>query len=175
MPHPSRWLVTVNFLFDSIICYGEGMAGQRDDLGPVWARMMSLFKDRRDAMFGLLTQHGLTPPHAHAIHVLQHGPTRMRDLAEQMTCDASYITAIVDKLEERGLAERRPGATDRRVKEIALTPAGVALAAEVADVMTAAPAEFDRLTRAERATLAALLAKVVPDPVSDPMAFPARR
>lgn len=136
---------------------------------------MVLFTDRRDTMFELLAQHGLTPPHAHAIHVLHHGPTRMRDLADRMTCDASYITAIVDKLEERGLAERRAGTTDRRVKEIGLTAAGSDLADRMTNIMTAPPPAFDRLTIAERATLAALLAKVAPDPVGDPMAFPARR
>lgn len=148
--------------------------GLDDPLGETWARMMSLFVDRRDAMFRLLAEHELTPPHAHALGMLRDGPQRMRDLAEHMSCDASYITAVVDRLEERGLAERRASAADRRAKEIALTPAGDRLATEIADTMRAVPAAFARLSRAERTTLAGLLAKAVPAPTGDPFTPPRR-
>jgi DNA-binding MarR family transcriptional regulator len=47
------------------------------------------------------------------------------------------ITLIVDQLEKRGLARRRPHPTDRRVSLAALTPAGRALTREA----TAALAE----------------------------------
>ena len=36
-------------------------------------------------------------------------PAPMRDLADQLTCDRSYITSLADQLEERGLVERIPG------------------------------------------------------------------
>ena len=88
---------------------------------------------------------------------------RMSDMAARMTCDASYITSVVDRLEQTGLAERRTSPTDRRVKEIALTPAGERVASEVRHTMTAPPAAIERLSVAERRTLAALMAKVVPD------------
>lgn len=42
----------------------------------------------------------------------------------------SRMVAIVDELEGRGLLERRPHATDRRVRELHLTDAGRALMAE---------------------------------------------
>jgi DNA-binding MarR family transcriptional regulator len=45
----------------------------------------------------------------------------MRSLAESLHCDASYMTDLVDKLEQRGMIERRSSAEDRRVKLIALT------------------------------------------------------
>ena len=139
--------------------------------------MMSLFVDRRDAMFALMHAHGITPPHGHALSLLQSGPRRMRDLADHMTCDASYITAIIDRLEEAGLVERQALPTDRRVKEIALTAAGSALSAGINEIMTSPPAAFDRVSAGERAELAALLTKVVPeiDPAADPFKFPARR
>jgi DNA-binding MarR family transcriptional regulator len=124
--------------------------------------MLTLFFTKRDAMFSTLHEYGLTPPHAHALSVLASGPTRMRDLAEGMACDASYITGIVDRLEEVGLAERRPGIVDRRVKEIALTDRGIEAAARIGSTMSSAPVEFDTLSPAERHTLAKLLAKAVP-------------
>jgi DNA-binding MarR family transcriptional regulator len=139
-----------------------GSAPQPDDLTDAWSRMLTLFVAKRDAMFATLRDYKLTPPHAHALSVLAAGPTRMRDLADRMVCDASYITAVVDRLEEVGMAERRPSATDRRVKEIALTERGVEASIRIGSTMSSAPAEFQALSKAERRALAALLSKVVP-------------
>lgn len=53
-----------------------------------------------------------------------HGPTPMRRLAERMNCEASNLTGLVDRLETRGLVERRPDPADRRVRLLALTDEG---------------------------------------------------
>ena len=50
----------------------------------------------------------------------------MRALAGTLCCDASLATWLVDRLEERGLAERRTPPNDRRVKTVVLTPLGIA-------------------------------------------------
>jgi DNA-binding MarR family transcriptional regulator len=141
-----------------------------DPLVLLWPRMLVLFTDRRDAMFAMLTSHGLTPPHAHALAVLSEGPVRMRDMADQMMCDASYITSIVDRLEDTGLAERRLNPTDRRVKEIALTEQGSRAAQDIRSVMTELPVQFRRLSKTEKTQLAALLERLVPetDGLADP-------
>jgi DNA-binding MarR family transcriptional regulator len=137
--------------------------GNDSDDALLWSRMMTLFAAARDSMFEILFRHELTPPHGFALSMLHEGPMRMRDMAERMTCDASYITAVVDRLEATGLAERRPSPTDRRVKEIALTARGEQVAAEVRRTMSEPPARIDRLAPAERRALATLLAKVVTD------------
>jgi DNA-binding MarR family transcriptional regulator len=51
----------------------------------------------------------------------------MRRLAEQMNCEASNLTGLVDRLEIRGLVERRPDPADRRVRLLALTHEGEAV------------------------------------------------
>jgi DNA-binding MarR family transcriptional regulator len=56
-----------------------------------------------------------------------HGPSPMRRLAEQMNCEASNLTGLVDRLEVRGLVERQPEKGDRRVRLLALTTKGEAL------------------------------------------------
>jgi DNA-binding MarR family transcriptional regulator len=56
-----------------------------------------------------------------------HGPSPMRRLAEQMNCEASNLTGLVDRLEVRGLVERRPDPADRRVRLLALTEEGEAV------------------------------------------------
>ena len=48
----------------------------------------------------------------------------MSGLAELLFCDASNVTGIADRLEARGLIERRSAGGDRRVKVLALTSAG---------------------------------------------------
>jgi DNA-binding MarR family transcriptional regulator len=54
----------------------------------------------------------------------QYGPSPMRRLAEQMNCEASNLTGLVDRLEVRGLVERQPDPGDRRVRLLALTVDG---------------------------------------------------
>jgi DNA-binding MarR family transcriptional regulator len=69
---------------------------------------------------------GLTAQQAHALRFLD--PTRpvpMRELAAGIMCDASTVTGIADRLENRGLVERRPDPEDRRVKGLVVTPAGI--------------------------------------------------
>lgn len=45
-------------------------------------------------------------------------------LAERLHISPSWMVAIVDELERRGLLERKPHARDRRVRNLHLTPAG---------------------------------------------------
>jgi DNA-binding MarR family transcriptional regulator len=50
----------------------------------------------------------------------------MKELAQRMGCDASFVTTIADTLEREGLARRAPSLRDRRVKNLVLTPEGIA-------------------------------------------------
>lgn len=87
-------------------------------------------------------------------------PPSMRDLAEALHCDASYITCLVDALEKLGYVERRVVPSDRRVKQVALTPAGEAARRCAVDVLLTPPDSVAQLTVAEARTLAELLGKV---------------
>lgn len=49
----------------------------------------------------------------------------MKDLGLRLHCDPSFVTMIADALEDRGLARREPNATDRRIKNLVLTPHGL--------------------------------------------------
>jgi DNA-binding MarR family transcriptional regulator len=84
----------------------------------------------------------------------------MRDLADFWGCDASYVTSLADALEERGLIERRPHPTDRRVKMIALTEEGIVARKRAFDVLYVPPSSFSALTAAEQRQLRDLLRKV---------------
>ena len=86
---------------------------------------------------------GLTPGHSKALLMLDPDqPLPMGNLAQQFSCDASTVTWLVDRLEERGLVERRGLASDRRVKTVALTPLGVKTKEELEQALYEPPAEL---------------------------------
>jgi DNA-binding MarR family transcriptional regulator len=58
------------------------------------------------------------------MHLREQGPTRQNVLANTFGLSPHSITDIVDALERVGLVERRPDATDRRAKLVAITKAG---------------------------------------------------
>lgn len=104
-------------------------------------------------------------PHPGALKALMHlgrdEPPSMRFLAEELRCDASYVTNLVDQLEAAGLVERRVSPTDRRVKLVHLTPAGRRARDRATKVITTPLDVFDRLTDAEARSLARILGKLV--------------
>ena len=94
------------------------------------------------------------------MHLSPDQPKPMRDLADHFDCDASYVTALVDDLEERGYAERRPHPSDRRVRTVALTAAGAEVKERLTDMLWTPPPAFSALTAAEQGQLRDLLRKV---------------
>jgi DNA-binding MarR family transcriptional regulator len=85
----------------------------------------------------------------------------MGEMARGIGVDPSYITALVDDLDERGLARREPAPEDRRVKIIVLTEAGRVLAEEIDAVLSVPPAAFAALSHTELHQLRDLLDKVL--------------
>jgi DNA-binding MarR family transcriptional regulator len=67
----------------------------------------------------------LTPGQMHAIEIIGHEKSlRMKELAEKLGVTTGTLTVTVDKLERRGLLERRPHESDRRSYRVVLTEAG---------------------------------------------------
>lgn len=96
------------------------------------------------------------PVHLARAVVRLSNPEPMRDLAEQLECDRSYITSIADQLEERGLVERVPG-RDRRVKLLQLTADGKRLRRKISDEVASRALVLRRLDAEQRAALRPLL------------------
>ncbi len=104
----------------------------------------------------------LAPKQLGLIWRLEPGEEKpMRVLGESIYCDASYTTDLVDRLEARGLVERRSSPTDRRVKLIALTTAGERCREKALTMLYEAPAELQALEPDEVEALSRLLAKAV--------------
>jgi DNA-binding MarR family transcriptional regulator len=100
----------------------------------------------------------LTVAQARALLALE-GAAPMRSLAEHLRCDASYVTGIADRLEQRGLVSRAAQAGDRRVKLLQLTPDGRRLRSTLQARMLETSPVMVALDAGERALLRDLLAK----------------
>jgi DNA-binding MarR family transcriptional regulator len=104
---------------------------------------------------------GLTPNDARALFVLDDTRGRsMSELADEWLCDASNATWIVDRLEERGLAERRTMPTDRRVKLVVLTPKGSRTREEMFRKLYEPPPELLELDREDLEALRDAVSKL---------------
>jgi len=87
---------------------------------------------------GIATEFGVAPHDLLAMFKLDE-VLSMKELAQRMGCDASFVTTVADTLERRGFVRREPSQRDRRVKNLVLTEEGIAakerLMRELADKM----------------------------------------
>ena len=95
-------------------------------------------------------------------------PCSQRELAQCLHFDASNVTDIVDRLEERGLVVRTIDTNDRRVRRLVLTPEGETVRQELFEQALAGAPPVTALSPAEQRSLCTLLAKIA-DPVELPL------
>jgi MarR family transcriptional regulator, 2-MHQ and catechol-resistance regulon repressor len=109
-----------------------------------------------------IARHELTLTEFGIMEALYHkGPLLLGELKSKILVTAGGITYLVDRLQARGLVERRRCERDRRAYYASLTPAGEALIAGIfPDHATAIEAAFTSLTVEEMNTLSALLRKL---------------
>ena len=108
-----------------------------------------------------------------ALHVLESSMA-MRDLGKYMHCDPSFVTAIADLLEKRGLARREASTADRRIKNLVLTREGVGLRGKIErEFMAHLP--WRNLDEQERVCLLSLVRKMTAaaEPAAESAAEPA--
>src|SRR4051812_6133099 len=134
----------------------------------------SLTTEMTRAMEGL----GVSPRGFSVLTTALSGAYTQTELARMVGLDKTTMVVTLDELEAAGLAERRPSATDRRARVIAVTQAGqrkVDEADEIAeriraDVLSVLPAD-------ERKVFLDALTRLVADRLSEPAAcsHPVRR
>lgn len=105
--------------------------------------------------------HSLTGAQARVLALIALEPLPMRQIARALRCEPSNVTGIVDRLEARGLVERRPDPSDRRVKVAAATADGTQTAKQLRDSLDFAREPLAALSRADRTTLRDLLQRMV--------------
>jgi DNA-binding MarR family transcriptional regulator len=108
-------------------------------------------------------EHALTGPQARLLSLLSLEPLPMRKLAQKLKCEPSNVTGIVDRLETRGLVERRPDPADRRVKVAAATGEGCRVARDLREGLHFAREPLAGLSEDERRSLRDLLSRMLAD------------
>jgi len=138
-----------------------------EDACRAWQLLMRFFFAQREHLPAWGEPFGLSAVQCHLLHLIEpNEPLPMSRLAETLQCDASNVTGLVDRLEQRGIVERRPSSADRRVKVVQLTPTGSRLRAQLLRRMTARPLPLSRLGAREHRALVKILERLLEDDVA---------
>jgi MarR family transcriptional regulator, organic hydroperoxide resistance regulator len=127
-----------------------------------WRLLRELWFANLPGFQAACSEHELTKPQAGAL--LQLDPDRpigMSALAGVLMCDASNVTGLVDRLEDRGLVERQSAPHDRRIKMLALTPAGARVRRELDSRLGNPPPGLAALSAADQRALRDLLRRAL--------------
>jgi DNA-binding MarR family transcriptional regulator len=85
-----------------------------------------------------------------------------QELGAAMSIDPSTMVSLIDQLEAAGLAKRRPHPTDRRAREVAITPKGRRVLEQARQLATQVEDDVLRgLGAAERRQMLALLRRAL--------------
>jgi DNA-binding MarR family transcriptional regulator len=114
---------------------------------------------------------GLTPALFALLNVIgaREGAIQ-QELGSAMGIDRSTMVSLIDQLESAGLAKRRPSATDRRAREIAITPKGRRLLQRARRMVSQVEDEvLAALTAEERRELETLLRRALDSAPTQPL------
>jgi DNA-binding MarR family transcriptional regulator len=102
----------------------------------------------------------LRPAAFGALRALEQ-PRTMSELAQLLHCDNSNVTGIVDSLEEKALAVRKPSEVDRRIKVVELSGQGEALLRRLTREVAKPPAWVRDLAPEDQDALRDILRRAV--------------
>jgi MarR family transcriptional regulator, organic hydroperoxide resistance regulator len=122
--------------------------------------LSELIKRAHDLSQCIALEFGLSGSDAMALLKLET-PVTMKELGLRMGCDPSFVTSIADALESHGLARREPSQTDRRRKNIVLTPEGVKVRDRIYAELAARAPWCTTLDTSERQCLLGLMRKML--------------
>jgi MarR family transcriptional regulator, organic hydroperoxide resistance regulator len=141
----------------------QGRSGATEERGPAgepslareaWGLLLELTMSERRRFMAAVAEHDLSMMQSHVLRLLEPGQAQpMSALAEALCCDASNVTGIADRLESRGLVERRPAEHDRRVKALAVTAAGAEIRDRLLERMTTPPERIAALPAEDQRAL----------------------
>jgi len=108
-------------------------------------------------------QVGLSFGKTRALRRIARRPMPMGELAALLGMDPPNLTAVIDDLEHTGLVERQAHSSDRRVKLVAATAAGAALARRAEEFLERPPEGLLELPAEDLRTLGRILSRVQRD------------
>src|SRR5215471_7081797 len=111
-----------------------------NDASEAWSLLFRLFVTQRGRVPQVAAEFELSPMQATVLRLLEpDSPLPMRTVAARLCCDASNVTGIVDRLEERGLVQRQASPKDRRIKMLVVTDSGIAMRTQLLERLAEAP------------------------------------
>jgi DNA-binding MarR family transcriptional regulator len=129
-----------------------------DELATAWQLLIGLVLDGRMRWAEVADELGISQAALRALLAIDPEiPRSQRELAAAMNCDPSYVTGIVDDLENAGYASRRTGSTDRRIKVVVLTEQGIHALRTAQTGLFSPPRQLARLPAKDQRALARLL------------------
>ena len=138
------------------------MSPAQCDASRAWQLLVKFFFAQRAHVPSAGVEFDLSPAQCHVLHLIEPGrPLPMRRLAETLSCDASNVTGLIDRLESRGLVQRHASAQDRRVKALQLTPAGRQVRSKLLGQMAKRSHPLARLSARQQRELVTLLEALV--------------
>src|SRR5689334_15899743 len=127
-----------------------------------WDLLIQLLLSQRGQLPVLAAALELSPAQCHVLYAIEPGkPLPMKQLAASLSCDASNVTGLVDRLESRGLLRRVADSADRRVKVLELTPEGARLRSIMLERVTRPPESMDRMSSEEQKALVKILKRLL--------------
>jgi DNA-binding MarR family transcriptional regulator len=129
-----------------------------------WDAFLELFTQFRPRMLDIFAEYELKPPPVAMTLKAIDEPTPMGRIADNLCCDGSTVTWIVDRLEERGLVERQNHPGDRRVRLVALTDEGRRIRNEISAKLSQAPRAIAALAEEDQIALRDILRRAVDTP-----------
>lgn len=127
-----------------------------------WELFYEVMKASKPYMEMVAADFELSPQQMWALKQLDNQrPSPMSALAGLLGCDASNVTALVDKLESRGLVERRGAEHDRRIKVLVMTSAGITLRDRITERIKQPPPAIANLSSADQESLCAIFRRAL--------------
>jgi DNA-binding MarR family transcriptional regulator len=118
---------------------------------------------------GSLAVLGLSPRAHCVLSAALSGEYTQTEIAQAVGLDKTTMVVTIDELEREGLAERRPSASDRRARVIAVTPAGRKMVQRGRKIVQEVQEEvLETLPADERHALLAGLGRLVRDRLAHP-------
>ena len=131
-------------------------ADRQSTAAEAWSLIADVFGSQRRRFLAIAQEFDLAPQQMGALKHLAE-PMPMSELAGALMCDSSNVTGIVDRLEDRGLVERRPAPGDRRVKLLVLTDEGQRVRGELVKRMSEPPPALAALSLKDQRALRDIL------------------
>jgi len=136
--------------------------GAASEARKAWTLLLEMLVAERSRLPVIASGLGLSEAQCLLLQRLDpRAPLAMCRVAEALDCDPSNVTGMVDRLESRGLVERRADPRDRRVKQLVLTDKGEELRKRLVAALSEPPSAIEALSAADQRTLCAILRRAV--------------